>query len=130
MEKGIDQLTGELAKLAKELSKAIPKGYAELVREYSVAHQLGAGKNLVRAAILLLIIIVAIFLVIKIGKRILNDDSLPIDDRWNVLAFFGVLSCFVIAMLIMALGGELNGFIYELQRALAPNYYMLHQLIK
>lgn len=130
MEKGIDKLTGELAKLAKELSKAIPKGYAELVREYSVAHQLGAGKNLVRAAILLLIIIVAIFLVIKIGKRILNDDSLPIDDRWNVLAFFGVLSCFVIAMLIMALGGELNGFIYELQRALAPNYYMLHQLIK
>lgn len=130
MEKGIDKLTGELAKLAKELSKAIPKGYAELVREYSVAHQLGAGKNLVRAAILLLIIIVAIFLVIKIGKRILNDDSLPIDDRWNVLVFFGVLSCFVIAMLIMALGGELNGFIYELQRALAPNYYMLHQLIK
>lgn len=130
MEKGIDKLTGELAKLAKELSKAIPKGYAELVREYSVAHQLGAGKNLVRAAILLLIIIVAIVLVIKIGRRILNDDSLPIDDRWNVLAFFGVLSGFVIALLIMALGGELNGFIYELQRALSPNYYMLHQLIK
>ena len=130
MGKGIDKLTGELAELAKELSKAIPKGYAELVREYSVAHQLGAGKNLVRVAILLLIIIVAIVLVIKIGRRILNDDSLPIDDRWNVLAFFSVLSGFVIALLIMALGGELNGFIYELQRALAPNYYMLHQLIK
>ena len=130
MEKGIDQLTGELAKLAKELSKAIPKGYAELVREYSVAHQLAAVKNLVWVVVYLLIIIVAIFLVIKIGKRILNDDSLPIDDRWNVLAFFGVLSGFVIALLIMALGGELNGFIYELQRALAPNYYMLHQLIK
>jgi len=130
VEKGIDQLTGELAKLAKELSKAIPKGYAELVREYSVAHQLAAVKNLVWVVVYLLIIIVAIFLVIKIGKRILNDDSLPIDDRWNVLAFFGVLSGFVIALLIMALGGELNGFIYELQRALAPNYYMLHQLIK
>lgn len=130
MEKGIDKLTGELAKLAKELSKAIPKGYAELVREYSVAHQLAAVKNLVWVVVYLLVIIVAIFLVIKIGKRILNDDSLPIDDRWNVLAFFGVLSGFVIALLIMALGGELNGFIYELQRALAPNYYMLHQLIK
>lgn len=130
MEKGIDQLTGELAKLAKELSKAIPKGYAELVREYSTAHQLAAVKNLVWVVVYLLVIIVAIFLVIKIGKRILNDDSLPIDDRWNVLAFFGVLSGFVIALLIMALGGELNGFIYELQRALAPNYYMLHQLIK
>lgn len=130
MEKGIDKLTGELAKLAKELSKAIPKGYAELVREYSTAHQLAAVKNLVWVVVYLLVIIVAIFLVIKIGKRILNDDSLPIDDRWNVLAFFGVLSGFVIALLIMALGGELNGFIYELQRALAPNYYMLHQLIK
>lgn len=105
MEKGIDKLTGELAKLAKELSKAIPKGYAELVREYSTAHQLAAVKNLVWVVVYLLVIIVAIFLVIKIGKRILNDDSLPIDDRWNVLAFFGVLSGFVIALLIMALGG-------------------------
>lgn len=130
MEKGIDKLTGELAKLAKELSKAIPKGYGELVREYSVAHQWAAGNNLVKVAVLLLIIIAAIILVIKIGKLILNDDSLPIDDRWNVLAFFGILSGFVIALLIIALGGELNGFIYELQRALAPNYYMLYQLIK
>lgn len=130
MEKGIDKLTGELAKLAKELSKAIPKGYAELVREYSVAHQWAAGKNLVKVAVLLLIIIVAIVLVIKIARQILNVDSLPIDDRWEALAFFGALSGFVIAMLIMALSGELNGFIYELQRALAPNYYMLHQLIK
>lgn len=130
MEKGIDKLTGELAELAKELSKAVPKGYAELVREYSVAHQLEAGKNLVKAVVLLLIIIVAIVLVIKIARQILNVDSLPIDDRWEALAFFGALSGFVIAMLIMALSGELNGFIYELQRALAPNYYMLHQLIK
>ena len=130
MEKGIDQLTGELAKLAKELSKAIPKGYAELVREYSVAHQLAAVKNLVWVAVYLLVIVVAIVIVIKIAKRILNDDSLPIDDRWEILAFFGIFSGFVIALLIMALGGELNGFIYELQRALAPNYYMLHQLIK
>lgn len=130
MEKGIDKLTGELAKLAKELSKAIPKGYAELVREYSVAHQWAAVKNLVWVAVLLIIIIVAIILVIKISKRILNDNSLDIDDRWGGFGIFVILSCFGIAMLIMTLGGELDGFIYELQRALAPNYYMLHQLIK
>ena len=130
MEKGIDQLTGELAKLAKELSKAIPKGYGELVREYSVAHQWAAGKNLVWVAILLLIIIVAIIIVIKIAKRILNDDSLPIDDRWNAFGIFVLFSGFLISLLVMALGLELNGFIYEIQRALAPNYYMLHQLIK
>lgn len=130
MEKGIDQLTGELAKLAKELSKAIPKGYAELVREYSVAHQLAAVKNLVWVVVYLLVIIVAIVIVIQIAKRILNDDSLPIDDRWEAFAIFALFSGFLISLLFMALGGELNGFIYEIQRALAPNYYMLHQLIK
>ena len=34
---GIDKLTGELAEIAKELSKAIPTGYTELVREYQAS---------------------------------------------------------------------------------------------
>ena len=34
---GVDKLTGELAEIAKELSKAIPKGYAELVIEYQAS---------------------------------------------------------------------------------------------
>lgn len=130
MEKGIDKLTGELAKLAKELSKAVPKGYAELVREYSVAHQLAAVKNLVWVVVYLLVIIVAIVIVIQIAKRILNEDELDSESRLSILALFAIISIFALIFLFMALGGELNGFIYELQRALSPNYYMLHQLIK
>lgn len=130
MEKGIDKLTGELAKLAKELSKAIPKGYAELVREYSVAHQLAAVKNLVWAVIVLLIIIVALVIIIKIVKRIINDDELDIDGKAFGLGIFGFVSIIALILLIGTLGVQLDGFIYELQRALAPNYYMLHQLIK
>lgn len=130
MEKGIDKLTGELAKLAQELSKAIPKGYAELVREYSVAHQLAAGKNLFWATILLLIIIAAIVIIIKIANKVLNDDELDIDGKAFGLGILGFVSIIALLLLIGTLGVQLDGFIYELQRALAPNYYMLHQLIK
>lgn len=130
MEKGINKLTGELAKLAKELSKAIPKGYAELVREYSVAHQLAAGKNLFWAVVLLLVIIVAIVIVIKIANKILNDDEVDADGKGFGLGILAFVSTIVLLLLIGTLGVQLDGFIYELQRALSPNYYMLHQLIK
>ena len=130
MEKGIDQLTGELAKLAKELSKAIPKGYAELVREYSTAHQLAAGKNLFWAVILLLVITASIVIIIKIANKVLNDDELDIDGKAFGLGILGFVSIIALLLLIGTLGAQLDGFIYELQRALAPNYYMLHQLIK
>lgn len=58
---GVDKLTGELADIAKELSKAIPKGYAELVREY----QASFISMLTVSIVLLIVLGVATFFVAK-----------------------------------------------------------------
>lgn len=133
MEKGIDKLTGELAKLADQLSKAIPKGYAELVKEYALDHGVAAIGKAVMILVLIIILVIGICLEVKWFKkhaRKIADASDCPEDKYNSILFncvFGTaLTTVVLVCVILSLG---NDCVNEIRHMIAPNYYMLKTIV-
>lgn len=133
MEKGIDKLTGELAKLADELSKAIPKGYAELVKEYALDHGAAAIGN----GILALLAIVFLAVVICIGIKYIPKFATRLAKHskdfyfvYNITYTICIMITGVIVFIaISIIFGYIEGCVYEIRHMLAPNYYMLKTII-
>ena len=133
MEKGIDKLTGELAKLADQLSKAIPKGYAELVKEYAYSHLMKAILSGVAVIALVVILVLSIFGVIKYIKYYTkNQSSFTFEQKefHSTLQIAGaVIGIFGLAFLIATTVAACCNVASNLERFVAPNYYMLKTII-
>lgn len=136
---GVDKLTGELAKIAKELSKAIPKGYAELVREYQASFI-----SMLTVSIVLLIVlgVVTFFIArdfVKKAKKLIavcvspefknnNEDE---DEAYtSMLLIVLLIEACVLCLLIIFIGQNIGDTIFNMQRVFAPNYYMIRGLLK
>lgn len=133
---GVDKLTGELADIAKELSKAIPKGYAELVREY----QASFIAMMTVSIVLIIVLGIATFFIaknfIKKVKKLIAIYVSPKSSNYKnedyTLALFIVLfieAC-VLCLLIIFIGQNIKDLIFNMQRVFAPNYYMIRGLLK
>ena len=133
---GVDKLTGELADIAKELSKAIPKGYAELVREY----QASFISMLTVSTILVIVLSIATFFIakdfVKKAKELIElyiiPSSVTVKDGNRATVLFTVLfieAC-VLCLLIIFIGQNIGDTIFNMQRVFAPNYYMIRGLLK
>lgn len=134
---GVDKLTGELAKIAKELSKAIPKGYAELVREYQASFI-----SMLTVSIVLLIVlgVVTFFIArdfVKKAKKLIavcvspefknnNED----EAYTSMLLIVLLIEACVLCLLIIFIGQNIGDTIFNMQRVFAPNYYMIRGLLK
>lgn len=133
MEKGIDKLTGELAKLADQLSKAIPKGYAELVKEYALDHGVAAIGTAVMILVLIVILVIGICLEVKWFKkhaRKIADASDCPEDKYNSILFGCVLGTSVITTVLVCVIFSLgNDCVNEIRHMIAPNYYMLKTIV-
>lgn len=133
MEKGIDKLTGELAKLADQLSKAIPKGYAELVKEYAYSHLMKAILSGVAVIALVVIFVLAIVGVIKYFKYYTkNKPNLTIEQEEfhsTLQIIIGVIGIFGIVFLVFSTVSACCSVASNLERFVAPNYYMLKTII-
>lgn len=133
---GVDKLTGELADIAKELSKAIPKGYAELVREY----QASFISMLTISIVLLIVLGVATFFIAKdfvkktkklITVYIVPNSVTPKDaNKATVLFIVLFIEACVLCLLIIFIGQNIGDMIFNMQRVFAPNYYMIRGLLK
>lgn len=133
---GVDKLTGELADIAKELSKAIPKGYAELVREY----QASFISMLTISIVLLIVLGVATFFIakdfIKKTKKLItvyfvpNSTSPKDANQATVLFIVLFIEACVLCLLIIFIGQNIGDTIFNMQRVFAPNYYMIRGLLK
>lgn len=133
---GVDKLTGELADIAKELSKAIPKGYAELVREY----QASFISMLTVSIVLLIVLGVATFFVakdfVKKTKKLTTVYIVPNSvtpkeaNQATVLFIILFIEACVLFLLIVFIGYNIKDMIFNMQRVFAPNYYMIRGLLK
>lgn len=133
---GVDKLTGELADIAKELNKAIPKGYAELVREY----QASFISMLTISIVLIIVLSIATFFIakdfVKKAKELIElyiiPSSVTVKDGNRATVLFTVLfieAC-VLCLLIIFIGQNIGDTIFNMQRVFAPNYYMIRGLLK
>lgn len=133
---GVDKLTGELADIAKELSKAIPKGYAELVREY----QASFISMLTVSIVLIIVLSIATFFIakdfVKKAKELIElyiiPSSVTVKDENRATVLFTVLfieAC-VLCLLIIFIGQNIGDTIFNMQRVFAPNYYMIRGILK
>lgn len=133
MEKGIDKLTGELAKLADQLSKAIPKGYAELVKEYAYSHLMKAILSGVAVLALVVILVFSIVGVIKYIKYyIKNQENFTFEQKefHNTLQIVGTLvGVLILTILIVTTVVACCNVASNLEHFVAPNYYMLKTII-
>lgn len=133
---GVDKLTGELADIAKELSKAIPKGYTELVREY----QASFISMLTVSIVLLIVLGVATFFVakdfVKKTKKLTTVYIVPNSvtpkeaNQATVLFIILFIEACVLFLLIVFIGYNIKDMIFNMQRVFAPNYYMIRGLLK
>lgn len=133
---GVDKLTGELADIAKELSKAIPKGYAELVREY----QASFISMLTVSIVLLIVLGVATFFIakdfVKKTKKLTTVYIVPNSvtpkeaNQATVLFIILFIEACVLFLLIVFIGYNIKDMIFNMQRVFAPNYYMIRGLLK
>lgn len=133
---GVDKLTGELADIAKELNKAIPKGYAELVREY----QASFISMLTVSIVLLIVLGIATFFIakdfVKKVKKVITVYSVPNSitpkeaNQANVLFIVLFIEACVLFFLIIFIGQNIGDMIFNMQRVFAPNYYMIRGLLK
>ena len=133
---GVDKLTGELVDIAKELSKAIPKGYAELVREY----QASFISMLTISIVLLIVLGVATFFIakdfIKKTKKLItvyfvpNSTSPKDANQATVLFIVLFIEACVLCLLIIFIGQNIGDTIFNMQRVFAPNYYMIRGILK
>lgn len=133
---GVDKLTGELADIAKELSKAIPKGYAELVREY----QASFISMLTVSIILLIVLSIAIFFIakdfVKKAKKLVAiyvspESSNNKNESYTfTLSIVLLIEAVVLCVLLMLIGQNIGDTIFNMQRVFAPNYYMIRGLLK
>lgn len=133
---GVDKLTGELADIAKELNKAIPKGYAELVREY----QASFISMLTISIVLIIVLSIATFFIakdfVKKAKELIElyiiPSSVTVKDGNRATVLFTVLfieAC-VLCLLIIFIGQNIGDTIFNMQRVFAPNYYMIRGILK
>ena len=134
---GIDKLTGELAEIAKELSKAIPTGYTELVREY----QASFISMLTVSIVLLIILGIPTFFTakdfVKKAKKLIaicvspefknNNEDEAYTSMLIIVLFIEAIMLFVLLLFIIQNIGDL---IFNMQRVFAPNYYMIRSLLK
>lgn len=133
---GVDKLTGELADIAKELSKAIPKGYAELVREYQASFM----SMLTISIVLLIVLGVATFFIakdfVKKTKKLTTVYIVPNSvtpkeaNQATVLFIILFIEACVLFLLIVFIGYNIKDMIFNMQRVFAPNYYMIRGLLK
>lgn len=133
MEKGIDKLTGELAELADRLSKAIPKGYTELVKEYAYSHLMKAILSGVAVIVLVVILVLSIVGVIKYIKYyIKNQESFTFEQKEfhsNLQIAGAIIGVFGLAFLISSTVAACCNVASNLERFVAPNYYMLKTIV-
>lgn len=133
MEKGIDKLTGELAKLADQLSKAIPKGYTELVKEYAYSHLMKAILSGVAVIALVIILVLSIVGVIKYIKYYTkNQESFTFEQKEfhsNLQIGGTVIGIFGLGFLIVSTVVACCNVASNLEHFVAPNYYMLKTII-
>ena len=133
---GVDKLTGELADIAKELNKAIPKGYAELVREY----QASFISMLTISIVLIIVLSIVTFFIakdfVKKAKELIElyiiPSSVTVKDGNRATVLFTVLfieAC-VLCLLIIFIGQNIGDTIFNMQRVFAPNYYMIRGILK
>lgn len=133
---GVDKLTGELADIAKELNKAIPKGYAELVREY----QASFISMLTISIVLIIVLSIATFFIakdfVKKAKELIElyiiPSSVTVKDgnRATVLSTVLFIEACVLCLLIIFIGQNIGDTIFNMQRVFAPNYYMIRGILK
>ena len=133
MEKGIDKLTGELAKLADQLSKAIPKGYAELVKEYAFDHGVAAIGNGLLALLTIALLAVVVCIEIKYLAKFATRLAKHSEDFYFVYNLTYVL-CLIITGVFVSIAvciifGYIKACVYEIRHMIAPNYYMLKTII-
>lgn len=113
--KNIDKLTDTLIHVEHVLEQKIPKGYAELVREYQI-RELFIGIVLLVLGIALLV--TSILLVRYFGKKSdTTDDFLPT-----------LMMCLVIIFVVSAAISILTAIAY-LANGLSPNLSMLKMLL-
>lgn len=133
---GVDKLTGELADIAKELNKAIPKGYAELVREY----QASFISMLIVSIVLIIVLSIATFFIakdfVKKAKKLVaiyvspKSSTNKNEDYTLTLSIVLFIEACVLCLLIIFIGQNINDMIFNMQRVFAPNYYMIRGLLK
>lgn len=134
---GVDKLTGELADIAKELSKAIPKGYAELVREY----QASFISMLTVSIVLLIVLCLATFFIVKdfvkkakkliaifVSPEFKNNNEDETYTSMLIIVLF--IEAGILCFLIIFIGQNIGDMIFNMQRVFAPNYYMIRGLLK
>lgn len=133
---GVDKLTGELADIAKELNKAIPKGYAELVREY----QASFISMLTISIVLIIVLSIATFFIakdfVKKAKKLVAIYVSPKSSNNKNESYTSMLSTVlfieacVLCLLIIFIGQNIGDTIFNMQRVFAPNYYMIRGILK
>lgn len=133
---GVDKLTGELADIAKELNKAIPKGYAELVREY----QASFISMLIVSIVLIIVLSIATFFIakdfVKKAKKLVaiyvspKSSTNKNEDYTLTLSIVLFIEACVLCLLIIFIGQNIGDMIFNMQRVFAPNYYMIRGILK
>lgn len=133
---GVDKLTGELADIAKELNKAIPKGYAELVREY----QASFIAMMTVSIVLIIVLSIATFFIaknfIKKVKKLIaiyvspKSSNNKNEDYTLALSIVLFIEACVLCLLIIFIGQNIKDLIFNMQRVFAPNYYMIRGILK
>lgn len=111
----VDKLTDTLIHIEHVLEKNIPKGYHEVVQEY-------INQNIVAAIVSIIALIAVVILTVFIIKKYYSLSPKARDDND---IFFWLYIIFAICAVIY-LGVWLT---ISVQRAVAPNWYILQRLL-
>lgn len=119
--KNVDKLTDTLIHIEHVLEKNIPTGYHEIVQEY-VKQQSAA---VICSAIGIIFMLLLIFIMIKWYKNKMQDERLDDEDRDSCL----MMTLFIVGILVIFILFIAGGLADALQRAIAPNWFILQKLL-